>query len=105
MNIDYYQEGKNCALRGGSYSDNPFMAKDAPQNQGIIWLRGFKDGKTPAPNCTRCKGKGKIPTYVERLLSLIVCVIYQSRIDDCLDVGWVRRVNLLKVDNIQIYSL
>lgn len=28
-------------------------------NEGIVWLRGFKDYKTPDPNCDRCNGTGK----------------------------------------------
>ncbi len=64
MDIDYYQEGKNCAIRGGSYQDNPFIGKYNPKNEGLIWLRGFKDFKTPDPNCFRCYGTGKLRTDI-----------------------------------------
>ncbi|GAB4540011.1 MAG: hypothetical protein Tsb0014_30970 [Pleurocapsa sp.] len=64
LNLDAYEKGKECALRGGQHNENPFFSGKEPEleNEGIIWLRGFQDYKIPDPNCSRCHGTGKLPT-------------------------------------------
>ena len=62
MKSNFYEDGKKCAIRGGSYQENPFIGKYDPKNEGLIWSRGFKDFKTPAPNCPQCHGTGKLAT-------------------------------------------
>ena len=64
MYSEIYEDGKNCALRGGQYQENPFFSgkKIEEGNEGIVWLRGFKDYKIPDPKCTKCHGIGKLPT-------------------------------------------
>lgn len=62
-NSQIYLDGKNCALRGGQFSENPYFSKKIEsKNEGVVWLRGFKDYKISDSNCSRCNGTGKLPT-------------------------------------------
>jgi hypothetical protein len=51
--------GRECAMRGGQYDENPFLkVGEAPHYYS--WFCGFRLGRKPDPNCDRCGGSGRL---------------------------------------------
>jgi hypothetical protein len=51
--------GRECAMRGGQYTENPFR-KAGEDPHYLAWNRGFHLGRTPDPKCDLCGGSGRI---------------------------------------------
>jgi hypothetical protein len=51
--------GRECAMRGGQYDENPFL-KVGEDPHYLAWFRGFRLGRTTDPNCDRCGGSGRL---------------------------------------------
>lgn len=50
--------GKECALRGGHYRENPYFTVGGADWEYLVWHRSFVDHRTPDPQCPLCHGSG-----------------------------------------------
>ncbi len=59
--MEMYEAGKECALRGGCFQENPYFIKnDNDSGSYIQWVRGFMDYYTVEPACVDCQGTGEL---------------------------------------------
>jgi hypothetical protein len=58
------EDGRLCAVRGGQYTENPFIERADSDPEYLAWNRGFKVGRTPDPLCPNCRGRGRIALRV-----------------------------------------
>lgn len=53
------EQGKQCAFEGRPWQVNPFLNTEK-SGEYTAWSRGFLDHSTPDPDCSDCKGTGKL---------------------------------------------